>query len=269
MSGEGDLGRVVVFETPGEKSAFLAITIATTVAFFAMVGFEDSVNMVEEVKDPARTFPRILLTGLGICAGVYVLVALAVVVVIPPGDIADPANPDAGILLDVVRVGAPGLPIDDVFPFLTICAVGNTALINMLMASRLVYGMAKQDVLPRSLAAVLPGRRSPWAAIAFTTLMALGLITFVRLRSETEVVSALAGTTGLLLAVFTVVNVACLVLRRRDRGEEDGFDAPRWTPYVGAASAAFLIGPWPASPRTTCSTASPGCCWPSAWCCGC
>ncbi|MGB0190291.1 MAG: amino acid permease, partial [Nocardioides sp.] len=85
----------------------------------------------------------------------------------------------AGILLDVVRVGAPGLPIDDVFPFLTICAVGNTALINMLMASRLVYGMAKQDVLPRSLAAVLPGRRSPWAAIAFTTLMALGLITFV------------------------------------------------------------------------------------------
>ena len=157
VSGEGDLGRVVVFETPGEKSAFLAITIATTVAFFAMVGFEDSVNMVEEVKDPARTFPRILLTGLGICAGVYVLVALAVVVVIPPGDIADPANPDAGILLDVVRVGAPGLPIDDVFPFLTICAVGNTALINMLMASRLVYGMAKQDVLPRSLAAVPSG----------------------------------------------------------------------------------------------------------------
>ena len=245
VSGEGEVGRVVVFETPGEKSAFLAITIATTVAFFAMVGFEDSVNMVEEVKDPSRTFPRILLTGLGICAGVYVLVALAVVVVIPPGDIADPANPDAGILLDVVRVGAPGLPIDDVFPFLTICAVGNTALINMLMASRLVYGMAKQDVLPRSLAAVLPGRRSPWAAIAFTTLMALGLITFVRLRSETEVVSALAGTTGLLLlAVFAVVNVACLVLRRRDPGDTDGFSAPRWTPYVGAVSAAFLVGPW-------------------------
>lgn len=245
VSGEGDAGRIVVFETPGEKSAFLAITIATTVAFFAMVGFEDSVNMVEEVQDPSRTFPRILLTGLAICAGVYVLVALAVVVVIPPGDITDPVNPEAGILLDVVRVGAPGLPIDDVFPFLTICAVGNTALINMLMASRLVYGMAKQDVLPRTLSAVLPGRRSPWAAIAFTTLMALGLITYVQLRSESDVVTALAGTTGLLLlAVFTVVNISCLVLRRKDRGERDGFTAPSWTPWVGAASAAFLVGPW-------------------------
>ncbi len=250
VSGDGDPGRIVVFETPGEKSAFIAVTIATTVAFFAMVGFEDSVNMVEEVQEPSRTFPRMLLTGLGICAGIYVLVALAVVVVIPPGDILDPVNPDAGILLDVVRVGAPGLPIDDVFPFLTICAVGNTALINMLMASRLFYGMAKQDVLPRSLSAVLPGRRTPWAAIAFTTAMALGLITFVRLRSESDVVTALAGTTGLLLlAVFTVVNVACLVLRRRDRRpgeapEREVFQAPSWTPWLGAVSAAFLVGPW-------------------------
>ena len=247
VSGDGDAGRIVVFETSGEKSAFVSITIATTVAFFAMVGFEDSVNMVEEVEEPSRTFPRMLLTGLGICAVIYVLVALAVVIVIPPGDIADPVNPDAGVLLDVVRVGAPGLPIDDVFPFLTICAVGNTALINMLMASRLVYGMARQDVLPRSLSA---GRRSPWAAIVFTTLMALGLITYVRLRSESDVVSALAGTTGLLLlAVFAVVNVACLVLRRRAAGgrtvgETDHFRAPSWTPYVGAVTAAFLVGPW-------------------------
>ncbi|MBC9732128.1 APC family permease [Nocardioides marmotae] len=244
MATDGDLGRVVVFESSGEKNAFVSITIATTVAFFAMVGFEDSVNMVEETKDPGRTFPRIMLTGLGICAVLYMLVAVAVVVVIPPGDIADPVNPDAGILLDVVRVGAPGIPIDTIFPFLTVFAVANTALINMLMASRLVYGMAKQDVLPRSLAAVLPGRRSPWAAIIFTTVMALGLITYVRLRSESDVVVALAGTTGLLLlCVFTVVNICCLVLRR-DRDTEPVFRAPRWAPWVGAVASAFLVGPW-------------------------
>ena len=121
----------------------------------------------------------------------------------------------AGILLDVVKTGAPDLPIDKLFPFLTVFAVANTALINMLMASRLIYGMAQQDVLPRSLGRVLPGRRSPWTAILFTTLLALGLIYVVSTQSDNSVVSALSGTTAtLLLAVFTIVNIACLILRR-------------------------------------------------------
>ena len=59
------------------------------------------------------------------------------------------------------RAGAPDLPIDKIFPFLGVFAVANTALINMLMASRLLYGMANQDVLPRTLGKVLPGRRTP------------------------------------------------------------------------------------------------------------
>ena len=185
-----------------------------------MVGFEDSVNMVEEIQDPLRIFPRTMLTGLGIAVVIYMLVAISVVAVIPPGQIAEPTNAEAGILLDVVKTGAPDLPIDKLFPFLTVFAVANTALINMLMASRLIYGMARQDVLPRSLGKVLPGRRSPWTAILFTTLLALGLIAVVTLQSDNSVVSALSGTTAtLLLAVFTVVNIACLVLRRDPRPE--------------------------------------------------
>ncbi len=154
--GGGSLDQVTVFENPDDKGLFVAVTIATAIAFFSMVGFEDSVNMVEEVKEPERIFPRMMLTGLGIAVLIYMLVAVSVVAVIPPGDIANPQNPEAGILLDVVRVGAPDLPIDKVFPFLTVFAVANTALINMLMASRLIYGMATQDVLPRSLGRVLP-----------------------------------------------------------------------------------------------------------------
>ncbi len=137
-----------------------------------MVGFEDSVNMVEETQDPERIFPKMMLTGLGIAVLIYVLVAISVVAVIPPGR-SEPKNPEAGVLLDVVRIGAPDLPIDKIFPFLTVFAVANTALINMLMASRLIYGMATQDVLPRSLGKVCPtaARRTP--AIVFTTLLAL------------------------------------------------------------------------------------------------
>ena len=243
-SGEAALDRITVFESPGHKGLFAAVTIATAIAFFSMVGFEDSVNMVEETKDPERVFPRMMLTGLGITVLIYMLVAVSVVAVIPAGAIARPENPEAGILIDVVRIGAPGLPVDRIFPFMTVFAVANTGLINMLMASRMVYGMARQGVLPRGLGSVLPRRRSPWAAIVFTTGLALALIVVVRLQSQSTVVRALSGTTALLLlAVFTVVNVSCLVLRR-EPVPENGFRAPTLVPVAGALACAYLLGPW-------------------------
>ncbi|WP_235736191.1 APC family permease [Nocardioides alcanivorans] len=243
--GEGEgLDRVTVFESPSDKGLFMAVTIATAIAFFSMVGFEDSVNMVEETKNPEKIFPKIMLTGLGISVIIYMLVAVSVVAVVPAGQIANPVNPEAGALLDVVRIGSPDIPIDKLFPFMTVFAVANTALINMLMASRLIYGMAKQDVLPPVLGKVLPGRRSPYAAIAFTTVLALGLIIVVRTQSDTTVVAALSGTTALLLlAVFSLVNVACLILRR-DPGTGKTFRAPTWIPVLGAVTCLYLLGPW-------------------------
>jgi len=242
--GDSDISRITVFENPEEKGLFAAVTIATAIAFFSMVGFEDSVNMVEETQDPERIFPRMMFTGLGIAVIIYMLVAVSVVAVIPAGDIATPKNPEAGILLDVVRLGAPDIPIDKIFPFMTVFAVANTALINMLMASRLIYGMARQGVLPRQLGKVLPTRRSPWAAIVFTTVLALGLIVVVRLQAENSVVAALSGTTALLLlAVFSVVNVAVLVLRR-EPDRPGGFKAPTVIPVLGAVACLYLLGPW-------------------------
>ena len=135
--GDADLGRVVVFNSDSERGMFAAVTVATAIAFFAMVGFEDSVNMVEEVKDPERNFPRMMLTGLGIAVVCYILVALSVIAVIPEGRIESVVADEGKVLLEVVTIGAPGIPIDKLFPFLTVVAVANTALINMLMASRL------------------------------------------------------------------------------------------------------------------------------------
>jgi amino acid transporter len=244
MATEGaDPGRLVVFDSATDRGLFAAVTVATTIAFFSMVGFEDSVNMVEETREPAKIFPRTMLSALGIAVLAYMLVAVSVVLVLPVGTIQN-FDGETGILIEVVRQGAPGFPVGEVFPFLTVFAVANTALINMLMASRLIYGMARQDVLPRSLGNVLPGRQTPWSAIAFTTLLALGLITVVTLQAESSVVAALAGTTGLLLlVVFTIVNVACLVLRK-DRETPRGFRAPTLAPVLGAVACAFLVGPW-------------------------
>ncbi|HEX5771374.1 MAG TPA: APC family permease [Nocardioidaceae bacterium] len=239
--GNVDFSRVMVFETSEDRSTFVAITAATSLAFFAMVGFEDAVNMAEETHEPSRNFPRVMLTGLGITAFIYVLVSIAAVAVVPVGVLADSETP----LLEVVRAGAPGLPMDTLYPLISMFAVANTALINMLMASRLVYGMAKQDVLPRSLSTVLPGRRTPWAAIVFVTLVAFGLIIGVTKVMGEDTVEALGGTTALLLlAVFTVVNVAALVLKRRHHVEHAHFTAPTWVPVLGAVTCAFLVGPW-------------------------
>ena len=116
--------------------------------------------------------------------------------------------------------------------------MANSALINMLMASRLVYGMSREGVLPPILGRVHRSRRTPYVAIAFTSLLAFGLIAFV------GAVPALGGTTALLLlGVFTIVNITVLMLRRDTVGHEH-VKAPTILPLLGAASCAFLVGPW-------------------------
>ena len=231
---ETDFSRITMFDTSEGKNAFLAVTAATSLAFFAMVGFEDSVNMAEETKDPVRIFPKIMLSGLVITGLIYVLVSVSAVALVPVGVLGEGDTP----LLKVVEAGAPELRLDEVFPFIAMFAVANSALINMRMASRLLYGMAKEAVLPPVLGRVHPRRRTPWVSILFTTALAFLLITFVG-RAP-----ALGGTTALLLlAVFTIVNVACLVLRR-DHVDHEHFKAPTVLPVIGALACAYMVGPW-------------------------
>jgi APA family basic amino acid/polyamine antiporter len=230
--GDGDVSRLLDFQAPAGESAVFSVTAATALAFFAMVGFEDSVNMAEETKDPVRIFPKVMLGGLCLTGLVYVLVSLSAVALVSPEELSKGAAP----LLKVVQAGAPAFPLA-IFAFITMFAVANSALINMLMASRLLYGMANERVLPRFLGRVHRGRRTPWVGIVFTTLISFGLIWFADLTS-------LGGTTALLLlCVFTVVNVAVLVLRRYPV-EQQHFRAPTAIPVVGAVACAYLASPW-------------------------
>ncbi|GLY96457.1 APC family permease [Actinoplanes sp. NBRC 103695] len=229
--GNGDLSRLTDFHTADGESAFFSVTAATALAFFAMVGFEDSVNMAEETKDPVRIFPKVMLTGLCITGVIYVLVSISSVALVSPEDLGEGDAP----LLKVVQAGASGFPLW-IFAFITMFAVANSALINMLMASRLLYGMSNEGVLPKILGKVHPSRRTPWIGIVFTTVIAFGLIWFADL-------TALGGTTSLLLlCVFTVVNIAVLVLRRNPV-EHKHFRAPTAIPVIGAIACAYLASP--------------------------
>ncbi len=235
-----DFSRVIAFDTATDKNAFMAVTAATSLAFFAMVGFEDSVNMAEETKDPVRVFPKALLTGLSIAGVVYVLVSIVAVALVPVGTLAASDTP----LVEVVKAGAPGLPIEDILPFISMFAVSNTALINMLMASRLIYGMARQHVLPPVLGKVHPARLTPWVAIVFTTTIAFGLIFYVTAFANSSAISLLGGTTSLLLlAVFAMVNVAVLVLRRDVQEAGGHFKTPTVLPVIGFISSLYLVTP--------------------------
>ena len=238
--GRADFSQVVMFETQGEKSIFIAILGGTALAFFSMVGFEDSVNMAEETVDPVRTFPRALITGLSITGVVYVLISILAVAVVPIGRLTESTTP----LLEVVRVGAPDIPIDTIFAFISIFAVANTVLINMMMASRLLYGMAKQQVLPGFLGKVLKGRRTPWSAIIFSTVLAFILVISVRYVLADETIAALGGTTALLLlTVFGLVNIAVLVLRK-DTVDVRHFRTPTVLPVIGAITSIGLVSPF-------------------------
>ena len=240
QGGDVDFSRVIAFETAADKNAFLAVTTATSLAFFAMVGFEDSVNMAEETKDPVKIFPKMLLTGLGIAGVVYIVVAIVAVALVPIGTLEASETP----LVEVVKAGAPGLPIEKILPFISMFAVANTALINMLMASRLIYGMAKQHVLPPVLGVVHASRRTPWVAILFTTTIAFGLIIYVTAFANADAISVLGGTTSLLLlAVFAVVNVAVLVLRSDVQAGGNHFKTPTWLPVVGFVTSLYLVTP--------------------------
>ncbi|TDD92035.1 APC family permease [Saccharopolyspora karakumensis] len=231
-----DPSRLTQFDT--DTSPLLAVTSATALAFFAMVGFEDSVNMAEETKEPSKNFPRALLLGMVITATIYLVIAVITSTLVPTAELAESDGP----LLLVVKAAAPWFP-PILFSLIALFAVTNTALINMLMASRLVYGMANEGVVPSVFGKVHKGRRTPWVSILFTSIIAVILVSSLE-------ISDLGSTTSLLLlVVFAVVNVAVLVLRK-DEVEHDHFKAPTWVPVLGALTCAFFASPLSGRPAT-------------------
>ncbi len=162
LRGDGDPGRLTDLGTP-EKGAAAAVLSGAVLAYYSFVGFETSVNVAEETRDPRRSYPRALFGALATAGAVYVLVGLAASAAVPTDRLAGSSGP----LLEVVKE-AGGVP-PELFSVIALVAVANGALLTGIMSSRLAYGMARDGLLPGALTRVLPGRRTPWAAIAVTT----------------------------------------------------------------------------------------------------
>ncbi|KSU56237.1 APC family permease [Microbacterium enclense] len=225
--GGGDVARVA--QPPEGTGVATAVLAGAIIAYYSFVGFETSANMIEEVKEPSKMYPRALFAALGTAGLVYVLVGLASSIALPPEELAASSGP----LLAVVEASGVGVP-SWLFSLIALIAVANGALLTMIMASRLTYGMAEQGLLPRVLSRVLPNRRTPWVAILATTVVAmlLTLVGDLSLLAETVVL--------LLLFVFLSANVSVLVLRR-DRVEHAHFRVWTFVPVLGIASCLLLL----------------------------
>ncbi|MBA2893590.1 APC family permease [Nonomuraea soli] len=230
ITGDGEPARAIEFHPA--NGAFLGVLGGTALAFYALLGFEDSVNLAEEAKDPQRDFPRALFGGLVAAALIYMAVAFTATMLVDTKTLVSSSGP----LLEVVKVAGLAFP-PKVFAAIALLAVGNTALINMLMASRLVYGMARQKIIPPFFGAVHPTRSTPWVAIVFTIGIAAILV-----ASASDITPLADTTVLLLLCVFALVNVCVLALRREDV-EHQHYRAPTWAPVLGAVVCLFLALP--------------------------
>src|SRR4029450_7929648 len=200
VAGASYWGSVDYLETPASPAsdpAALLVMQAAVLAFFAFIGFEDMINVAEETRDPERTVPLGLILAMAAAALLYIGVAVTAVSVVPWQELAEAPGP----ITAVMERAAPSLtPL--LFTAITLFAVANTALVNYVTASRLIYGMARQGLLPQRLGDVHAGRRTSHLAVAalFLVLAPLAL-----LGTTTELAAA---TVLLLLLVFMVVNGA-------------------------------------------------------------
>src|SRR4051794_7988667 len=217
------------FDFKSDESVIGAMVGGAGLAFYALIGFEDSVNGAEETKEPERNYPPALFGGLAVAGLIYIAVTVLASMAVPTETLTDSSGP----LKEVAQVGP--LSVDPkLFSAIALFALANGALINMVMASRLLYGMSNEGILPRAFGKVHGGRRTPYVSIVATTALAAILISTGDLGDLADM------TVFLLLGVFIMVNVSVLVLRR-DTVDQHHFKAPTAIPVIGAIVCLALM----------------------------
>lgn len=206
------LGSVDYLEMP---LGFSGIFQASALVFFAYMGFEEMVKLSEEVRDPERTIPLALILALGITIFLYILVSLAAVSVVGWEQLAASRAPFADVAY--VALGSPAFTIISV---IALFATANTALLMMVAASRITYGMAESYSLPTLLARVSRKTRTPWVAILAIMLLSIAFI----FAGEISFVANV--TNFMLFLTFIVINAAVILLRLRAPGLTRPFRTP-------------------------------------------
>ncbi|HZA03688.1 MAG TPA: APC family permease [Propionibacteriaceae bacterium] len=230
----------VLLQFTAEGSPVIAVLAGVSLAFFAMTGFENAANVAEETVDPARAYPRALIGGMFTAGVVYVLVSISAALALPIETLA------GNTLLEVIRAGILPVPVPVmlvIFGLIAMIAISNTTLVTVVAQARILYGMAREDVVPSVFAKIHPTRRSPYVALLFGAgIVGALLVVGAAIRTsqagaglaaddQLDIVDRLATITVVfLLFIYALVIVACLKLRGKDEG-----------PHVYKANTPLLI----------------------------
>jgi len=201
---------------------------ASLLAFFAFIGFEGLANIAEEVEAPERTLPRAILWTLVLSTLLYIAVVWVALVAVPSRELAASEAPLSLVFSRVTS--APPLLIT----VIAIVATINGIIAQMIMASRVIYGLATREQLPRPLAVVRKETHTPINATILVTAIVLAAAVAFPLEPLAE------WTSRLTLMIFCFVNAALILIKRKD-GSRPAFSVPVWVPRVGLVLCLLLL----------------------------
>jgi amino acid transporter len=203
---------------------------AGLLAFFAFIGFEDLVNIAEEVKNPLKVLPWAIFLTLTLSTLIYVTVVSVAVLSVPVEGLAASKAP-LGYVYERVTGGSPL-----VISAIAIVATLNGIIVQMIMASRVLYGLSAQGDLPEILSQVSSATRTPLIATALVTAIILVLALVFPIEGLAEMTSRVT------LTIFSLVNLALLSLKLREDTHPEGmFTVALWVPVAGLGLSLLLL----------------------------
>lgn len=225
-----DIQTFMSFIPPLEFTILNAIVLGAFLAFYAFIGFEDMVNISEEVKNPTKTMPKAIIITLAIATLFYITIAIVSISVLQVNELAQANAPLAKVYETATGEKATVLSIIALF------AVINGALVQIIMVSRLLYGMSIQSWIPNILSIVHPRTRTPINA----TILA-GLLVFL-LASAFPIVTLAQSSSFLIFIVFTLVNISLIIIKFRDPHPKGIKTYPIAIPITAIIFNLMLIG---------------------------
>ncbi|NAS10614.1 APC family permease [Poritiphilus flavus] len=199
-------------------------------AFYAFIGFEDMVNMAEEVKQVKTNLPKAMIWAVLGTTSLYVLVAATMVTTVDPAELAEVNAPLAKI------IEGDGHVVSRIFVIISMLTGINGALVQIIMSSRVLYGLGKEKRAPKLLAKVHPKTKTPIRSTVLATAIVLALSLFFPLVGLAE------ATSFLILVIFSVLNVALIIIKTRgDAVTKDSKIYPIWLPYVALVGCLGIL----------------------------
>ncbi len=207
---------------PPNSTVWLSVFSGAFLGFYAFIGFEDMVNMAEEVKDVRKNLPIAILVSIFLTTLIYIIVSTIAVLTVSPQMLSSSNTPVAEILRGHGAFSVAMLGV------VSLLAGVNGALVQIIMASRVAYGLSKKDQAPTFLGKINAKTQTPLRATALITLIVLVLAIFFPLQTLAE------STSFIILIIFAIVNLSLWLIKgRENRDRKQKISFPRWVSLFG------------------------------------